>query len=373
MKNCLTCILFLLASQILCQSSIIKIQGKIINRPIDTLLLAPSGSDTRYIRMKIPIQSDSTFKFEFESSFIEEYSLTFQNERRSGMWKTVNFFTDSELIYFTIYPSQQSDKNIILGGKLTDDKRKFYAELENEFEVSNTEWFGKLFAAEKDSDEWKVAKLKTDSLNIAMLAFQQRYFEKEPSVLGLSEYVEFLNSAKQINMKAENFKPYQAFWLKKFSDHPLSEKANNLYAALSTLEIGNEFIEFQTYDENKQRIKFSDQFNGEKYVILDLWAPWCGPCIKKSRMLLDNQKELHKNELEVVSIIGGISNEEEYFKAIKKHKYPWKSYLEIKDENKIWEKYGIANSGGSQYLFGKEGKLLAINPTKEELFRLLEK
>ncbi len=47
--------------------------------------------------------------------------------------------------------------------------------------------------------------------------------------------------------------------------------------------------------------------------------------------------------------------------------------MEIQDENKIWENYDIINSGGSQFLFGKEGELLAINPTKEELFGLLDK
>ncbi len=372
MKIILTGVFILLTSQLFCQSKIVKIEGKIINRPIDTILLAPSGSDTRYIGIKIPIRSDSTFKFEFNAPYIEEYSLTFQDEQRNGIWKTIDFFTDSELIHFEIYPSQQSERNVILGGKLTDQKKEFYDVLKTEFGESSKEWFGKLYRSDKESDEWKIAKLKADSLNIAMLEFQHQYFMKEPSILGLNEYVQLLNSAKQRDLQIENFQPYQTFWLKKFPNHPLSEKAINLYTALSNLEIGSKFIEFQTLDEHKKRINFSDQFHDKKFIILDLWAPWCGPCIKKSKMLLENQKELNAKGLEVISIIGGISNEEEFVKALEKHKYPWKSYMEIKDENRIWEKYGIPNSGGSQYLFSKEGKLLAINPTKEELFSLLD-
>ena len=46
--------------------------------------------------------------------------------------------------------------------------------------------------------------------------------------------------------------------------------------------------------------------------------------------------------------------------SIDKYNYPWKTYIEISDKNRIWEKYGISNSGGAQFLINKDGIIVAI-------------
>ena len=53
--------------------------------------------------------------------------------------------------------------------------------------------------------------------------------------------------------------------------------------------------------------------------------------------------------------------------AAKKDKYPWLNLIELKDAGRIWEKYGVGNSGGGTFLVNKEGVILAINPTDEEV------
>ena len=59
--------------------------------------------------------------------------------------------------------------------------------------------------------------------------------------------------------------------------------------------------------------------------------------------------------------------------AIKKDGYPWLCLLELNDAGKIWEKYGVALGGGSIFMVDKEGKILAINPSAEEVKAILEK
>lgn len=59
--------------------------------------------------------------------------------------------------------------------------------------------------------------------------------------------------------------------------------------------------------------------------------------------------------------------------AARKDKYPWVNLLELNDQQQIWNKYGIGNAGGSQFLVDRDGKILLVNPTAEEVIRILEK
>ncbi|UVQ73515.1 hypothetical protein NXY30_21220 [Bacteroides faecis] len=45
----------------------------------------------------------------------------------------------------------------------------------------------------------------------------------------------------------------------------------------------------------------------------------------------------------------------------------------MNDAGKIWEKYGIGNAGGGTFLVDKEGKILLIQPTAEEVKACLDK
>ena len=65
--------------------------------------------------------------------------------------------------------------------------------------------------------------------------------------------------------------------------------------------------------------------------------------------------------------LSGLSQDCTKLQALKKYNYPWTSYLEISDENKIWEKYGISNGGGAQYLIDRTGLIIAVNPSLDEI------
>jgi hypothetical protein len=51
--------------------------------------------------------------------------------------------------------------------------------------------------------------------------------------------------------------------------------------------------------------------------------------------------------------------------------YPWLNLLELNDENKIWSKYGVSYSGGITILVDRDGTILAIRPTAEEVEKIL--
>lgn len=52
--------------------------------------------------------------------------------------------------------------------------------------------------------------------------------------------------------------------------------------------------------------------------------------------------------------------------------YPWMNLIELNDKAQIWSKYGIPNAAGSTFLVDNTGRILAINPSAEEVETILE-
>jgi alkyl hydroperoxide reductase subunit AhpC len=59
------------------------------------------------------------------------------------------------------------------------------------------------------------------------------------------------------------------------------------------------------------------------------------------------------------------------WKIIEKEKFPWINLVELDHKNQIWERYGVTRSAGATFLIDKVGKILAIDPTAEEVRKIL--
>jgi thiol-disulfide isomerase/thioredoxin len=347
-----------------------ELKGIVKSIGIDTLIIAKSHEDLRYNGVEIPIQEGKLFKYLLKHKYIEEHSIVYKSDLKKGVWRPINFFPNSKTIQFELYPTSQYNNNKIIGDNLSEQKLKYQKQFGERFSKIGNDIYGKISQLTKDSDEYNKVKLRLDSLNKEALVFQHNYFLNDESILGLNEYVFLLQNANRMMMSSEIFKDYQRFYLQQKSDHPLLERANNLYNALSEVKKGQEYINIVLADRKGNSSKLSELITKEKYTLLDLWAPWCGPCIKKSKLLRDNYSKIFKN-CQIIGVVGGINEIEKAKKAISKFKYPWENYFEISDEYKIWEKYGIANSGGAQFLINNKGKILAVNPKLEELLEIV--
>ena len=350
----------------------IFLKGKAF-RPIDTLILLKTNEDARYQGINIPINADSTFNQDIEVEYVEEYQLIFKSELLEGMYKPIVFFSDGEIISFELYPPDEFDRNVIKGSKLSGEKKKFNKKLFATFSKEMNHWFEKLYTTNQDSLLKIKAQSKIDSLNRQVFLWQHDYFSKQPNILGYYEYFNSLKRADRMNLKSNDLKEVHKFWFTKFPDHPLSEAAENLMSSIIDIKVGGKYIDFVLYKVDSSEIKFSYVIKENEYTLLDLWAPWCAPCIRKSKKLKENFKTLQEQNINVVGVIGGIPDYTNFENARKKYDYPWKVYPEINNENRIWEKYKLSNSGGSQFLIDKNGKFIAINPSINSILSITER
>ena len=142
--------------------------------------------------------------------------------------------------------------------------------------------------------------------------------------------------------------------------------------SLTKIKVGEKYIDFSAPDIDGKEIKMSDVIHN-KIALIDLWATTCGPCIATSKSMIPIYEEYKDKRFTVVGVAGEYRNTDRLKIALKKYKFPWVNLVELDKEKGIWNKYGIPNAAGGTFLVDMDGIILAINPTGEEIKKILDK
>ncbi|WP_258539514.1 peroxiredoxin family protein [Chitinophaga oryzae] len=108
-----------------------------------------------------------------------------------------------------------------------------------------------------------------------------------------------------------------------------------------------------------------------KYVLLDFWASWCGPCRAENPNVLDNYEKYHGKGLEILAVSLD-DKKDAWVKAIKDDGLTWEHVSDLKGwKNEVAKEYNI-RAVPSNFLIDKEGKIVAKDLRGEELTKKLE-
>ena len=91
------------------------------------------------------------------------------------------------------------------------------------------------------------------------------------------------------------------------------------YNALKVLAKGNPSPKFVNYENNAGGKTSLDDLKG-KYVYIDVWATWCGPCKAEIPFLQKVEKQYHGKNIEFVSISIDTAKDHEKWKKMVKEK-----------------------------------------------------
>lgn len=125
---------------------------------------------------------------------------------------------------------------------------------------------------------------------------------------------------------------------------------------------GKKMVDFEvTYDGKTE--KLSDYVGKGKYVLVDYWASWCGPCKRQIPVLKEILKEYGPKGLEVLGVAVW-DKPEDTKQAIKDHEIPWHSILDA--QTIPTDAYGIRGIP-CIILYGPDGTILSRDKQGDEL------
>ena len=136
-------------------------------------------------------------------------------------------------------------------------------------------------------------------------------------------------------------------------------------AAVSALQndspVGKKFTDVREADVNGEVHALSEYAGKGKWVLVDFWASWCGPCKREMPNVVAAYKKYHDKGFEVVAYSFDRSKDD-WAKAIQAWDMPWVHFL----QTKVGDIYGV-RSIPDNLLIDPDGVIVARGLRGEQL------
>ena len=148
----------------------------------------------------------------------------------------------------------------------------------------------------------------------------------------------------------------------------LGKTVGEVIEAIKRTAVGQPAPDFTMNDRNGKPVALSS-FRG-KYIFLDFWASWCGPCRKENPNIVAAYSKFHSTKFDILGVSLD-TKKEKWEEAITKDKLTWNHVSDLKGwGNEAGKTYGI-RAIPANLLLDKDGKILARNLYGTELDKKL--
>lgn len=137
-----------------------------------------------------------------------------------------------------------------------------------------------------------------------------------------------------------------------------AKNINSFLTLSQEVKIGGKYADFEQANTDGKKVKLSD-IKG-KYILLEFWGSWCGPCREENPELVKTYNAYKAKGFEILGVAAD-NNKAQWLKAIKDDKLPWENVCDLKgDKNEAGLIYGIS-AYPTNYLIDENGIIIAKN------------
>lgn len=383
--------------------------GEVYGRTSEAVYLFKASENITKFPEKMHLLNIINGKFEvvIETNQIEPYVIVFKEELDKGAYKKIVFFPNREVLLKLYSFEEFESKTTAIGGPLNEC---YYKLVKQEYRLYSDEAYLKLLDAKNTlikgnryfSQEMSILfeKLKTaTSDRFVVLAEQKMLIDKGSDLTELGRANKLLidsSLTKNYSLKYDKIEtdinlatyfllisdlqkaaqlPFLKMLISSISDkfintYPLHPYSTQLKLFLNSQDLVKEkgkFIDFEIENKKNIAVRVSSLFSDNKFILLNFWGSWCGPCLAKMDMVYPLYKKYKTKGFDVISIAREFKTLSAWKNRIKANGYNWQNFVDFNDKYDVWNTYGILNATGRMILLNQNGVILLSDPSPKEL------
>ena len=155
-----------------------------------------------------------------------------------------------------------------------------------------------------------------------------------------------------------------------YYNEPEMTKVKQLFDSYKLRQPGSMYKDLTMDDLNGKQVKLSQWVGKGKYVLVDFWASWCGPCRAEMPNVVEAYKRFKDKGLEIIGVSFD-SNKLQWSAAVEKLGMTWPQMSDLKGwQSAAGAVYGI-RSIPSNILLDPDGRIVAMDLREAKLLEVL--